>query len=190
MTKAAERRAARIAARKSPDAPEERGAGVAAEMWIVETEERLTVSIRLSTQNGDPAPLALLPDFDRVLRDLRVDAWATLDTEAPVLTGYEVVRVACGNAIDIATIDRVRPVMRRLDRFLEMVREESEDLSFAKTIDSLAAHLRVLRIVHLKDGLEQESKRGAAYITALRIENAFLESQLDTLTREDMREAA
>jgi hypothetical protein len=190
MTKAAERRAARIAARKSPDAPEERGAGVSPEMWIVESSDRLTVSIRFATQDGEPASLALLPDFDRVLRDLRVTAWATLDTDTPTLTGYEVIRVATAEAIDIATIDRVRPVMRRLDRFMEMVREESEDLSFAKAIDSLAAHLRVLRIVHLKDGLEQESKRGAAYITALRIETAFLEAQLDSLTRDDIREAA
>jgi hypothetical protein len=167
-------RARRLAARQAPDAPAERGAGVTPELWIVEQGTSLSVSIRF-THEGEVAPTALLPEADRVMRDMRVYAWAETTGEPPALYGFDVVRLV-HSTIDMATIDRVRPTMRHLDRFLLMVREESEDLSFAKTIDSLAAHLRVLRIVHVKDGLEQEAKRGAAYITALRIEEAFLKS--------------
>jgi hypothetical protein len=163
---------ARRLARQNPDAPAERGAGITPEMWIVEEGTRLSVSIRF-TQAGEAAPTALLPEADRIMRELRLYAFVEPGFESPTLYGFDVVRLL-GYAIDLATMERFRPAMRSLDRFLLMVREESEDVSFAKAIDSLAAHLRVGRIVHLKDGLEVEAKRGAAYITALRIEEAFL----------------
>ena len=168
------RRARRLARQQASNAPAERGAGITPELWIVESDTSLSVSVRF-TQDGEVAPAALLPEADRVLRDLRLYAWAETTTEPPTLYGFDVVRLL-HSTIDLATIDRVRPSMRHLDRFLLMVREESEDTSFAKAIDSLAAHYRVMRIVHVKDGLEIEAKRGAAYITALKIEEAFLKS--------------
>lgn len=166
------RREARIARQAASTAPAERGAGVNPELWIHEHENQINLSIRFSIDGAD-ASISLLPDADRVMRKLRITAWADTTADLVTLFGYQVCRLD-GYSVDVATMDEMRPVMRRIDRFLEMVVEESGDDSFAKVADSLAAHLRVTRVVHVKDGEEREIKRGATYLHAHKLVEAFL----------------
>lgn len=166
---------------KSHDASE-RGAGVCPELWIEEAGTRLSVAIRFAL-DGARAPDEQLSETDRALRDLRLFAWNDLNM-TPALFGYDVLRLDGYNAT-VETLERVLPAMRRVDRFLAAVRKESEDDSFAKAVESLAAHMRVTRVVHVRDGVETETKRGAAYITAHKIAESFL-----ALHRPEIRDAA
>ncbi len=70
------------------------------------------------------------------------------------------------------------PVMRRADRFIEMAREESDDLTFAFVASSLAAHFHVSKVVvQNRDGSETQFKRGAAYVAALRTADSWQATQ-------------
>ena len=65
--------------------------------------------------------------------------------------------------------------MVKLDKFVSLAHEESEDPSFAQTVNVIAANLRASHIVHVQsDGSEVSFKRGAAYISAHRIAEAFV----------------
>ena len=190
--KAAETRRLRAGKSRAPESM--RGAGVSPQLVISHVPEtpddyaHLEVAIafvRMTDEELENLPRHLLNEDDRALSSIFLRASADDRGDEPALVGFDRVRVKLESP-DLAAIDRVTPFMRRLDRFLEMVREESEDTSFAKAIDSLAAHLRVARIVWWDENVsEQHAKRGSAYKTALRIEQNFLREVLEGATRPD-----
>lgn len=183
--RAAERRRAR---KSGTDAAPARERAAATEAHLTITEDpalaELRVSIRFVT-NGREAEDAELGDADLVLRDVSLRAYA--DGEG--VHGHDTVRYAgetSGGGFLVEDLERALPVLRKLNRFLEMAVEESDDPSFAKAVDSLAAHLRVSGIVHVdRHGKETAGKRGRAYLMAHTIAEEFA-----TRPRDEMRDAA
>lgn len=144
----------------------QRGAGVELELVISETGSdggALTVRFRFRVGEEPAKPDQIAPG-ELALTDLRVIAWA----EKGELVGHHTTRLS--GTFQAEELSRAVPVMARIDRFLALARAESEDDSFAQTVAALAGHLRASRIVHG----DKIAKRGAAYVTALRIGEEFL----------------
>ncbi len=146
-----------------------RNANVTLDLVISETERDLVLTFRF-VQDGNVLTREDTPDLERALLDLSVRA----RLEDGELVGHAGT-LFCGSIANAASLKAVLGFMQRIDRFLTLAIEESEDPSFAQTVNCIAAHLRATRIVHVQeDGSEIAFKRGAAYISAHRIAEAFV----------------
>jgi hypothetical protein len=119
-----------------------------------------------------------LPEHEQAFPLLTLSTWANL--EGTELLGYGALRVALAD-MPIEQLETDLPALRRIDKVCKLNREESEDDSFAQVILTLAHHLRVSEIrVVAQDKKVTISKRGAAYITAHKLTEAFLARQPKT----------
>ncbi len=173
--RAAQTRAARKAGLATPTAANAentalaRNADVLLDLVIREDALALAIGFRF-VKDGNVLSRADTPELERGLLDLGLFAYLG-ESE---LFGYRetVFRGAIANA---ASLRAVLGFMTKLDKFVALAIEESEDPSFALVVNCIAAHLRATRIVHVQeDGSEITFKRGAAYISAHRIAEAFV----------------
>ncbi len=174
----AQRAAATRAARKAGFVPNTastdntasaRNANVSLDLVIREDNLDLVLTFRF-VQDGEVLSRVNTPDLERALLDLSVRA----RLEDGELVGHAGT-LFCGPIANAASLRAVLGFMQKLDKFVSLAHEESEDPSFAQTVNSIAAHLRATRIVHVQDdGSEITFKRGAAYISAHRIAEAFI----------------
>jgi hypothetical protein len=91
-----------------------------------------------------------------------------------VLSGHETVRISLTDA-DAVEIAAASALIGRLDTVLKSARSDSDDSSLAHTVQTLAAHYKVRRIVLIgPDKSETEIRRGESYIKAHRMVESFM----------------
>jgi len=171
--RAAQTRAARKAGFASPapadNTAQARNANVTLDLVIREDYRSLVITFRFS-EDGNVLSRAETPELERALLDLSLRASVGLRE----LVGHDTT-LFCGAVANATSLKAVLGFMTRIDRFLALAIEESEDSSFAQVVNCLAANLRASRLVHVQeDGTEVAFKRGAAYISAHRIAEAFV----------------
>jgi hypothetical protein len=90
------------------------------------------------------------------------------------LSGHETVRISLLDA-DSGQVASAAALIGRVDTVLTAARADSEDDSLAHTVQTLAAHYRVKRIVLIShDGSQIEIRRGESYIKVHRMVESFL----------------
>lgn len=138
------------------------------QLVISETERELVITFRF-IKDGKVLSRDDTQELERPLLDLCMRS-RVVDGE---LTGHKQV-LFCGPTANASSLRGALSFMVKLDKFVSLAHEESEDPSFAQTVNVVAANLRASHVVHVQsDGSEVSFKRGAAYISAHRIAEAF-----------------
>ena len=159
-------------------AKEARAADVSLAMVIVERESQIDVSFEVF-KAGNPAGAFALPMDEYGLAHLSMTAWASAN--AMEMFGFDELRIDTGK-VSIAQLDRELPAARKADKMVKQALQDSEDYTFRQVVATLANSLRVSEIkVQPFKAQPTSHKRGAAYVTALRLEDAFLARQLIAL---------
>jgi hypothetical protein len=90
------------------------------------------------------------------------------------LVGHDTVRISLLDADSVA-LAAASSLIGRLDTVLRSAAADSDDSSLAHTVQTLAAHYKVGRIIlQSPDGSTTEIRRGESYIKAHRMVEAFL----------------
>ena len=139
------------------------------QLVLSETERDLVITFRF-VKDGEVLCRDDTQELERPLLDLCLRS-RVIDGE---LTGHNQLLFS-GPTANASALRGALSFMVKLDKFVSLAHEESEDPSFAQTVNVIAANLRASHIVHVQsDGSEVSFKRGAAYISAHRIAEAFV----------------
>lgn len=150
-----------------------RADGLIVQMWIHVHPNSMEISFR--GVDADGKARGGFASSEAFLQYLCWRAYPDYSTEGE-LGGFEqcVLRMSSAGA---SVLENVLPLMRRSDKMIELARDQSDDLTFAFVASTLALHFRVGSIhVKMVDGSEFSGKRGAAYVTVLRLSDAFTAS--------------
>jgi hypothetical protein len=156
---------------KSPETP--RADGLVVQMWITVHEHCIQLSFDTVNADGKSTGGSGLAPSEAALSYLQWRAWPD-HSSAGELGGFELCSLKL-SYVGVALLEMALPLMRRCDKMIELARDQSDDLTFAFVASTLAAHFRAASVhVRMVDGSTFAGKRGAAYVTALRLSDAFL----------------
>lgn len=169
---AATRAANRAGGGSVSNASSERPAGLILDLVISIGSDQIEISFRATGPDGASMNGSLGPD--NALPFLR---WSGYRSEGELITFRSCGMAHSGNTTGASMMELVLPLMKRVDRFINLAIDQSEDDSFAFIAASLATHFRASRIiVRNPDFSETEHKRGAVYVTAHKAVQTFLAS--------------
>jgi hypothetical protein len=132
-------------------------------------EDRIIVTAHWVNDAGAIIPAAEVAWQDRGVLGVMLEAFVGQDGE---LTGYRCAKTVSGE-LTLSQLEGVIPVVRQIDRALEVSFAESDDDSFACAVGTLAAHFLVVAIQVQEGAEERIVKRGAGYITAHKLGEAL-----------------
>lgn len=150
-----------------------RAAGLSLELWITEQKDSKSALVFFKPVSPDGQWYGSgLADNEMGLPELR---WigSTDGETGEVGTSREAYHY--GTLLNARDLQQCLPLMTRTDKLLSAAYESSEDPSFAFVCQTLANHFRASTLkVQSHDGKVSEYKRGATYITVLRLSDAMV----------------